>query len=135
METIFNLPEVQKMNRKFKKEGLIKTKDFDILKEIGSGSFGKVFQVFDRKTKKNFALKALSKKQLERLKIWEQLQNEIKILAKCDHPNIIKLFAVFDDSSRVYLLLELAKGKSLFDKLKKKKNSLKKKLQNIQQVY
>lgn len=121
METILNLPEVLQLNKLYKKDGIIKTRDFDILKEIGSGSFGKVFLVTDIKTKKNYALKALSKNQIARLKIWDQLSNEIKILAKCNHPNIIKLFSVFEDSSRVFLLLELAKGGSLFDKLKKKK--------------
>jgi serine/threonine protein kinase len=122
MESILNLTEVAQMNSVFKKNGLIKLQDFNLIQELGSGSFGKVFEVIYTESQKKYALKALSKNQLERLKIWDQLINEIKILAKCDHENIIKLYSVFEDSSRIYLLLEYANGNSLFDKLKTKKN-------------
>ena len=44
-------------------EGL-KFKDFEILKQLGEGSFGKVFQVRKRDTGAVYAMKSMSKKQL-----------------------------------------------------------------------
>ena len=40
---------------------------------------------------------------------------EISILKKLDHQNIIKLYEIFEDASRYYLITELCKGGELFD--------------------
>jgi len=42
---------------------------------------------------------------------------EIDIMKELDHPNIIKLFEVFEDSRFVYLVMELCEGGELFDKI------------------
>ena len=42
---------------------------------------------------------------------------EIQILRKLDHPNILKLYEVFTDDKRYYLVTELCKGGELFDEL------------------
>lgn len=44
-------------------------------------------------------------------------RHEISILKKLDHPNIIKLFEVFEDKDRYYLVTELCKGGELFDEI------------------
>lgn len=42
---------------------------------------------------------------------------EINILKTLDHPNIIKLFEIFEDQHRYYLITELCKGGELFDEI------------------
>ena len=42
---------------------------------------------------------------------------EIQILRKLDHPNILKLYEVFTDDKRYYLVTELCKGGELFDEI------------------
>lgn len=42
-------------------------------------------------------------------------QEEMGILSKLDHPNILKLYEVFQDEKRYYLVTELCKGGELFD--------------------
>ena len=42
-------------------------------------------------------------------------QEEMGILSKLDHPNIRKLYEVFQDEKRYYLVTELCKGGELFD--------------------
>ncbi len=42
------------------------------------------------------------------------LQNEIEILKQVDHPNIVKLFEVFEDEHYHFLVMELMKGKEVF---------------------
>ena len=51
----------------------------------------------------------------------KQLENEINILAKCYHPNIIQLNAVFEDEKYIYLIMELANEGSLFNLIRKNK--------------
>jgi len=47
----------------------------------------------------------------------ESLYNEIDIQAEIDHPNIIKLFEVYETDDHIYLILELMKGGELFDRI------------------
>lgn len=42
---------------------------------------------------------------------------EISILKKLDHPNILKLYEVFEDEKKYYLVTELCKGGELFDEI------------------
>lgn len=49
------------------------------------------------------------------------INNEISILKLVDHPNIVKLFEVFEDEGQYYLVMELMTGGDLFGKLKQKK--------------
>jgi len=47
-------------------------------------------------------------------------KQEMNILRKLDHPNILKLFEVFEDSKKYYLVTEYCKGGELFDEIYKK---------------
>eukprot|EP00829_Urostomides_striatus_P004140 TRINITY_DN14472_c0_g2_i1.p1 TRINITY_DN14472_c0_g2~~TRINITY_DN14472_c0_g2_i1.p1 ORF type:complete len:182 (+),score=24.71 TRINITY_DN14472_c0_g2_i1:39-548(+) len=51
----------------------------------------------------------------------ERFFSEINILKILDHPNIVRLFEVFQDSKRFYLVTELCTGGELFDKLGQQK--------------
>jgi calcium-dependent protein kinase len=42
---------------------------------------------------------------------------EIDIMRELDHPHVIKLFDVFEDTRFVYLVMELCEGGELFDKI------------------
>ena len=48
-----------------------------------------------------------------------QLENELWILASCNHPNIISLKTVFDDDKYIYMIMELAPDGTLFNMIKK----------------
>lgn len=43
------------------------------------------------------------------------LSNEIKILKKLDHPNIVKLYEIYQDDNNIYLVTEFLEGGELFD--------------------
>lgn len=47
----------------------------------------------------------------------ERFQREIEIMAKLDHPNIIKLFETFEDERNIYLVMEMCEGGELFDRI------------------
>lgn len=48
-------------------------------------------------------------------KLW--FKNESSILRELDHPNIVKLFEIYDDPSKYYLVQELCNGGELFDEI------------------
>ncbi|KRX01998.1 Protein kinase-like domain [Pseudocohnilembus persalinus] len=45
------------------------------------------------------------------------LQNEVEILTQIDHPNIVKLYEIFEDDCNFYMVLELMKGGELFERI------------------
>ena len=94
--------------------------DFEVLKLIGAGTFGKVFLV--RELKQNLTPKLFAMKILEKDKIIEldQVQNtltEREILEKISHPFISKLCYAFQDINKLYLLTEFMPGGDLMHRL------------------
>ena len=61
-----------------------------------------------------YACKKLSKLNIDNL---EKFRKEIDILMKLDHPNIIKLYEVFEAPNSLYLIMEECQGGELFDRL------------------
>ena len=87
---------------------------YDCTKKLGKGGYGKVFQVKNKSTNKLYACKKLSKLNIKNLK---KLQNEIEVLMKMDHPNIVKLYEVFESQNSLYLIMEECYGGELFDRI------------------
>ena len=91
--------------------------DYEPSKKIGKGGFGKVFQVRNKATNKLYACKKLSKLNIQNL---EKFQKEIKILMQMDHPNIIKLYKVYESDNSLDLIMEECFGGELFDRILKR---------------
>uniref|UniRef100_A0A8C5I417 non-specific serine/threonine protein kinase n=1 Tax=Gouania willdenowi TaxID=441366 RepID=A0A8C5I417_GOUWI len=87
--------------------------NFDIGRPLGKGKFGNVYLARERQTKFILALKVLFKKQLEKAGVEHQLRREVEIQSHLRHPNILRLYGYFHDSSRVYLILEYLENESL----------------------
>ena len=90
---------------------------FESTKQLGKGGYGKVFQVRNKITKKLYACKKLSKLVVKNL---EKFRREINILIKMDHPNIIKLYDVYESNNSLYLIMEECHGGELFDRIIKR---------------
>ena len=59
-------------------------------------------------------MKKVAKKKIKNM---ERFKQEITILQKLDHPNVLKLYEYFEDDRNVYLITEICKGGELFDKI------------------
>eukprot|EP00931_Biecheleriopsis_adriatica_P073705 TRINITY_DN47938_c0_g1_i1.p1 TRINITY_DN47938_c0_g1~~TRINITY_DN47938_c0_g1_i1.p1 ORF type:complete len:499 (-),score=106.17 TRINITY_DN47938_c0_g1_i1:89-1585(-) len=80
--------------------------------KIGAGGFGSVCRAKHKATSTMRAIKMINKAKMHR-----HVQKEIDINRALDHPNICKLFEVFDDRRYIYLVMELCIGGELFDRL------------------
>jgi protein kinase X len=64
------------------------------------------------------ALKMLKKKEIIRLKQVEHIQSEKEILNRITHPFIVAFYGTFQDSQRVYMIMEYVIGGELFSQLR-----------------
>ncbi|GFY77115.1 ribosomal protein S6 kinase beta-1 [Trichonephila inaurata madagascariensis] len=98
-------------------------KDFELLKVLGKGGYGKVFQV--RKTTgsdagKLFAMKVLKKDTISKnKKDTAHTKAERNILEAIKHPFIVDLYYAFQTGRKLYLILEFLSGGELFMYLEK----------------
>jgi len=103
-----------------------KITDFEYIKELGTGSFGRVFLVYHKKTKVKYAIKAINKKDESNIEEKPYFCREIEIMYRIHHPNIVKLYGHFEDSDYCYFIMEyIPKGNaySLIPKNGKKKQT------------
>ena len=96
-------------------------KQYKILKKIGEGSYGVVWKVKHKKTNLIRAMKKIKKNIKNRNDTTKDIINEIELLRKLDHPNIVKIFEFFNEPDGYYLITEFCSGGELFDEIKKKK--------------
>jgi len=48
------------------------------------------------------------------------LRYEIEVLKNLDHPNIVRLYEVYEDSSQIYMVMEKCEGLELFEEIRKR---------------
>lgn len=89
-------------------EGIRLKEQYSVIKEIGSGAFGKVYMVEDFKSKLKFAIKRINKKELEQNEylhaaFWKEL--EVMRMCECDHS--VKLVEHFLSSNFYNIVMEL----------------------------
>lgn len=105
-----------------------KLADFEPIKVLGKGAYGKVILVREISTGRLFAQKQLKKASLiinETNEIhqtnYKRTINEKSILEMVNHPNIVNLYYAFQDNDKVYLILEYLSGGELFHHLAQEK--------------
>ncbi|NXR90970.1 KCC1G kinase, partial [Hypocryptadius cinnamomeus] len=78
------------------------------------GAFSEVFLVKQKSTGKLFALKCIKKSPLNRD---STLENEIAVLKKIKHENIVTLEDIYESTTHFYLVMQLVSGGELFDRI------------------
>jgi len=80
---------------------------------VGTGCFGDVKRVRSKRTGQTCVLKTLAKTKARRA----SLRNEVEISVSLDHPHIVRIFDVYEDTSNIYMVFEICKGGELLHSL------------------
>ncbi|KAK3162326.1 hypothetical protein QOZ80_1BG0088240 [Eleusine coracana subsp. coracana] len=92
---------------------------YEIGKQLGQGTFAKVFYARNLTTGQAVAIKMIHKDRVMKVGLMEQIKREISIMRLVKHPNVLQLFEVMASKSKIYFVLEYAKGGELFNKIAK----------------
>jgi serine/threonine protein kinase len=93
---------------------------FELVREIGRGSFGVVFEAEDRQLRRRIAFKAVRPGRNSQVQLrQEQLHKEAEAIAQLAHPNIVTLYDAGTCESGPYLVLELLRGETLYERMRR----------------
>ena len=92
----------------------INLKNYDIIRVIGTGAFGKVYFILDRTTKQPFALKAQKKSEIMNQNQIEHCFYEYQTLQKINNPFLTKLHEFTQDNKYIYFILDYIPGEEMF---------------------
>ena len=118
------MSESQENNYDNSKSKLLKKQiigNYRIEKTIGEGTFGKVKLGIHIPTDEQVAIKILEKDKIQDKEDLERISREINFLKKLNHPNIIKIYDIIENSKNFYIIMELANNGELFKYIVKKK--------------
>ncbi|KAH7916734.1 kinase-like domain-containing protein [Hygrophoropsis aurantiaca] len=119
-EVVSGEMRVQITFEQYKTKRALMPRDFEFLKLIGRGTFGKVFQVRKRDTKRIYAMKVLSKKEIVAKKEVAHTIGERKILQRSlESPFLVGLKFSFQTDQDLYLVTDFKSGGELFWHLQK----------------
>ncbi|KAM4538294.1 cAMP-dependent protein kinase catalytic subunit PRKX [Fundulus diaphanus] len=92
--------------------------ELETMATVGTGTFGRVFLVKDKKSKAFFALKQMKISDVIRLKQEQHVHNEKEVLTEISHPFLIRLFWTHHDDRFLYMLMDYVPGGELFSYLR-----------------
>lgn len=89
--------------------------DFELIRELGSGGMGTVFEAEQRSMRRRVALKILPFAALANEKSLKRFQNEVRAAAALDHPHIVSVYSIGEDRGIHYFAMQLVRGHTLAD--------------------
>jgi serine/threonine protein kinase len=95
-------------------------KKYKVEKEHDKGGMAKIYKVFDRLAKEYRAIKTVPNVLSYDNEALERLRNEINHAQKISHPNVIRVYDLFEDRGRYLLVMEYIDGKNLYQVLKER---------------
>ncbi|RAL42310.1 hypothetical protein DM860_012093 [Cuscuta australis] len=99
--------------------GNVLMKRYELGRFLGQGTFAKVYYARNLITGESVAIKVIDKDRVLRVGLMNQIKREISVMRLVRHPNVVHLYEVMATKTKIYFVLELAKGGELFDKVAK----------------
>ena len=114
-------PEEGVLSTTNKKSAHVSMTDFHLLKVLGKGAYGKVFQARKLRGQNQgqlFAIKSVNKSRIASSQTdIRHTKAERDVLVKTEHPFIVKLHYAFETAKRLYLVQEFCRGGELFRRM------------------
>jgi len=87
--------------------------DYELLGEIGSGAFGRVYRVRDLRLEREVALKVLDPSLVTDPEVVERFRREAQLAASLQHPNIVSIYDIDERYGLLWYTMELVRGDNL----------------------
>lgn len=100
--------------------GNVNLDTFSMLSVIGKGSYAKVLLARKTATHAVYAIKMLKKKHIQKTKQEANIMTERNVLARVEHPFIVRLHWSFQNDQKLFFVLDYCPGGELFGLLEKK---------------
>lgn len=85
-------------------------------KQLGSGSFGAVYEAVHAIAETPVAIKVINKKTVQAAPVYVKLmKQELEVLEELDHPHIVRVIELLEDDSNYYVVMELLQDGNLLD--------------------
>ncbi|XP_015077505.1 CBL-interacting protein kinase 18-like [Solanum pennellii] len=101
------------------KNGNVVMQKYELGRLLGQGNFGKVYYGRDLESGQTVAIKVIDKEKVQKAELTEQTKREISVMAMVKHRHVVQLYEVMATKSKIYFVIEHAKGGELFNKLTK----------------
>ncbi|KAK3218970.1 hypothetical protein Dsin_012940 [Dipteronia sinensis] len=95
------------------------TEKYETGRLLGQGTFAKVYYARSVRTNQSVAIKVIDKEKVMRVGLIDQIKREISVMKIVRHPNVLQLYEVMATKSKIYFIMEYAKGGELFNKVAK----------------
>lgn len=94
---------------------------YDLGRLLGKGTFAKVYYARSISTNQSVAIKVIDKEKILKVGLVDQVKREISVMKMVKHPNVIHLYEIMATKTKIYFVMEYAKGGELFNKVAKGK--------------
>lgn len=94
---------------------------YELGRLLGKGTFAKVYYAKQLTTGESVAIKVISKDQVKKEGMMDQIKREISVMRLVRHPNIVELKEIMATKTKIFFVMEYIKGGELFAKIAKGK--------------
>ncbi|CAJ1810787.1 unnamed protein product [Sphenostylis stenocarpa] len=101
--------------------GSVLLERYELGRLLGQGTFAKVYHARNLITGMSVAIKVIDKEKILKVGLVDQIKREVSVMRLIRHPHVIKFYEVMATKTKIYFVMEYAKGGELFNKVLKGK--------------
>ncbi len=90
---------------------------FDIVRSLGAGGMGEIFEAYDTELHRTVAIKVLASKYVEDDTMKQRFLREARMASQLNHPNIATIYEIGEAAGNPYIIMEMVVGVTLADRL------------------
>ena len=100
-------------------KGSVLMQRYELGRLLGQGTFAKVYHARNLITGMSVAIKVIDKERILKVGMIDQIKREISVMRLIRHPHVVELYEVMASKTKIYFVMEHAKGGELFNKVVK----------------